>query len=66
MRRELVGEASTPLPQLTLDFGTDRCAQLRDVIPAGTLGEGRYRYRVLDEADDPLAELEFFVPPPSR
>jgi hypothetical protein len=33
-------------PVLEIDLEDDRCAQIRDVIPAETLGSGAYLYEV--------------------
>lgn len=44
--RRLVGAGTVDFPDQALETGDDRCAQLRDVIPGGTLGPGGYRYEV--------------------
>ena len=65
IERALVGESVVELPPLELDMAAERCAQLRDVIPAGTLGAGRYRYRITSVENDipvELAHIEFSVP----
>ncbi|MCP3980109.1 MAG: hypothetical protein GY716_12455, partial [bacterium] len=50
VERNLTGESVVPLPPVDLDLSEDRCAQLRDLVPANTLGPGHYRYelRVLE------------------
>jgi hypothetical protein len=46
VERRLVGEATTPLPPLDLDLRDEPCAQVRDLIPAGTFGAGRFVYEL--------------------
>ncbi len=46
LERRLSGETSVEFPAMDLDLGEDRCAQVRDLIPTGTLGPGRFRYEV--------------------
>jgi hypothetical protein len=49
--RTLVGEQETPVGSTQLDLRTDRCAQVLDLIPANTLGAGRYRFLVTVSSD---------------
>jgi VWFA-related protein len=49
--RTLVGEQETPVGSTQLDLGTDRCAQVLDLIPKNTLGAGRYRFLVTVSSD---------------
>jgi hypothetical protein len=70
LNRQLVGTSATPLPPVELEFGPDRCAQLRDLIPAATLGPGSYVYRILDPRSESdggplsvLAEVKFWIAP---
>jgi len=51
VERTLVGQSRVVFPALEFDLQNDRCAQIRDVIPAEVLGPGTYRYevRVLQE-----------------
>ena len=44
--RTLVGEQETPVGMTDLDLKAERCAQVVDLIPARTLGAGRYRFVV--------------------
>lgn len=44
--RRLVGETATEFPPVVLDFGEDRCVQIRDVVPAGTMTSGKFVYEV--------------------
>lgn len=44
--RRLVGAGELDFPLLELDLGPDRCVQLRDLVPANTIGPGLYRYEV--------------------
>lgn len=46
LSRFIVGEDRVPFPEMTLDFSEDRCIQFRDFIPASTLTEGKFDYRV--------------------
>jgi hypothetical protein len=46
VERQLVGETRSVFPSLEFDLDDDRCAQIRDVIPANMLGPGTYRYEV--------------------
>jgi len=66
VQRDLVGESVVELPPLSLNVSSERCAQLRDLIPAGTLGPGSYNYRISHAADEAVVELahvEFSVAP---
>jgi len=53
--RSLVGNTTVEFPDLEFDLAKDRCAQVRDVIPAGTLGPGEYRYEISVLRDGNLA-----------
>jgi hypothetical protein len=57
--RVLVGESVVELPPLSLNVTSDRCAQVRDLIPSGTLGPGSYRYGISHAADGTLEELAY-------
>ena len=64
--RVLVGESVVELPPLSLNVTSDRCAQVRDLIPSGTLGPGTYRYGIShaeNGALEELAHVEFSVAP---
>ena len=45
--RVLEGASPVDFPPLALDLGSERCGQVRDLIPAKTLGPGRYRYQIV-------------------
>jgi hypothetical protein len=45
--RVLQGDHPVDFPPLALDLGSERCGQVRDMIPAKTLGPGRYRYEIV-------------------
>jgi hypothetical protein len=45
--RVLEGASPVEFPPLALDLKDDRCGQVRDMIPAKTLGPGRYHYRIV-------------------
>ncbi len=64
--RVLVGESAVELPPLSLNVTSDRCAQVRDLIPSGTLGPGHYRYGITysgEGAAEELAHVSFSVAP---
>jgi hypothetical protein len=64
VERVLVGESVVDLPPLSLNVTSDRCAQVRDLIPSGTLGPGTYRYGISLAGDgtlEDLAQVEFSV-----
>lgn len=44
VERALTGSHSVAFPPITLDPDDSRCIQVRDVVPAGTLAPGAYRY----------------------
>ena len=44
--RTLVGVSSTPVGTTDLELGGERCGQVVDLIPAKTMGPGRYVFRV--------------------
>ena len=62
VERTLIGKTSADFRPMELDLGSERCAQIRDLIPAGTMTPGDFVYevRVLD-GDEELAaaRLEF-------
>jgi VWFA-related protein len=64
VERTLTGRHEESFPPLLLDLDEDRCAQVRDLLPADTLPPGYYRYEVrVSEQGEILHErsLEFFV-----
>jgi VWFA-related protein len=48
VERKLVGEENSfaPFGPMRLDLGDDRCAQIRDFIPAGSMSSGMFSYEV--------------------
>jgi VWFA-related protein len=48
VERKLVGEANSfaPFGPMKLDLGDDRCVQIRDFIPAGSMSTGMFSYEV--------------------
>jgi hypothetical protein len=44
--RKLVGETTVNFEPQKLDLGGDLCAQIRDLVPAKTMGVGEFRYEV--------------------
>jgi hypothetical protein len=49
--RTLVGEDTTPVGTTQLEAMKERCAQVVDLIPAKTLGAGRYRFIIAVSSD---------------
>ncbi len=46
IERSLSGQAKVPFALIEVEPGADRCVQIRDVIPAGTMGPGEFRYEI--------------------
>jgi VWFA-related protein len=46
VERVLAGETSASFRPMELEFGEERCAQIRDLIPAGTMTAGEFRYEI--------------------
>ncbi len=44
--RSLGGETTTEFAPMDIEFDDEPCVQIRDVIPAGTMTDGRFEYRV--------------------
>lgn len=71
--RQLKGETSVEFPALNMDMGEDRCAQIRDLVPAGSMSAepalpGEFKYLVtvsLAGADVASAERRFFAVSPA-
>jgi VWFA-related protein len=62
--REIVGLGLTTFPPIEVILDDGPCVQLRDVVPGGTLTEGRFAYRVLlldREREAARAETAFWV-----
>jgi hypothetical protein len=70
IERRLVGETEAPFTNLELSDSGIRCIQLRDIIRAGTLTEGRFTYelRVVDKTERELttSTLEFSAVDPNQ
>jgi VWFA-related protein len=51
VERALIGDTAVEFPLLQFELAGERCAQIRDLIPAGSLRPGPYRYvmRVLHD-----------------
>ncbi len=68
--RRLVGETEAPFADLDLSDSEIRCVQLRDIIRAGTMTEGRFTYelKVVDKTDRELtaSTLEFAAVAPEQ
>jgi hypothetical protein len=66
--RTLVGETETPVGTTQLALGTDRCAQVVDLIPPNVLGAGSYRFVIRISSDGTeltRAERVLTVPEPT-
>jgi VWFA-related protein len=44
VERTLIGDTAVEFPSLEFELAAERCAQIRDLIPAGSLRPGPYRY----------------------
>ena len=63
--RVLEGASPVEFPPLSLDLNDERCGQVRDMIPAKTLGPGRYHYRIVVREEGSvigMGETSFVVP----
>ena len=69
VERRLVGETEAPFTDLELSDSGIRCIQLRDIIRAGTMTEGRFTYelKVVDKSNRELtaSSLEFAAVDPN-
>jgi len=64
VERRLVGESAAAFPAMALEFQPrERCTQIRDMIPAGAMTEGRFSYeiRVLDGETEVASGTTAFV-----
>ena len=68
VERKLVGATSVDFPTEGLDLGEDRCALFSDLIRAGTMTPGGFRYevRVLDETEELASGTTEFTVVPSE
>jgi hypothetical protein len=65
--RTLYGEQETPVGTTQLDLSTERCGQVVDLIPAHSLGAGRYRFVITVSSDgNELARGERTLVMPER
>jgi VWFA-related protein len=64
VERKLSGDSGSfaPFGPMELDLGDDRCVQIRDFIPAGSMSTGLFRYevRVLDNDQELAAAVRTF------
>ena len=64
VERKLLGESGSfaPFGPMELDLGEDRCAQIRDFIPAGSMSSGLFRYevRVVDKDQELASAVRTF------
>jgi len=65
VERRLVGaeSSSAPFGTLRLDLGGERCAQIRDFIPAGSMSSGMFSYeiRVFDKKTEVASTVRQFA-----
>jgi hypothetical protein len=62
VERTLRGATGVSFPAMDVEEGDDRCAQVRDIIPAGTLGEGEFHYEVVvATGEEPTRSERTFV-----
>jgi VWFA-related protein len=65
VERTLLGDAESfaPFGPLKLEFGDDRCAQIQDYIPAGSMSSGMFSYeiRVLDKKEELASTVRQFA-----
>ena len=68
VERRLEGETAVEFPALDMDMGADRCAQIRDLIPAGSMaaepgsvGSFKYVVAISTTVDLAKAERSFFA-----
>jgi hypothetical protein len=70
IERRLIGETEAPFTDLELSDSGIRCIQLRDIIRAGTMTEGRFTYelKVVDKSARELtaSSLEFAAVDPAQ
>jgi hypothetical protein len=64
VERKLQGEGDSfaPFGPMELDLGADRCAQIRDFIPAGSMSSGMFSYevRVFDKQKEVASTVRKF------
>ena len=59
VERQLVGQSAVTFPPISLEPSGDPCAQVRDMIPAATLGTGSFQYVVtVLRGEEPLAKAQ--------
>lgn len=46
LERRLEGETAVEFPSMDVDMGADRCVQVRDLVPAGSMTSGHFRYEI--------------------
>ncbi len=63
VERKLTGEGLVEFPPIELQPSEDPCSQVRDMIPAGTMGAGTFRYeiRVLEGGEEVARGERTFV-----
>lgn len=61
VQRALIGPSGTAFPPLDMPFGGAACTQVRDVIPAGSLGPGTYTYEIGVEGKNEKVSRGFAV-----
>jgi VWFA-related protein len=63
VERRLSGDSSADFPPAELDLADDRCAQIRDLVPSGTMTEGQFRYtvRIIDRSHEIASSTHSFT-----
>jgi VWFA-related protein len=61
VHRVLTGGSETTFPPIEISFKDAPCAQVRDVIPANTLGAGRFTYTITVEGREGSESRTFVV-----
>jgi VWFA-related protein len=67
VQRVLSGNSEIDFPQLSVDLNEDHCAQVRDLVPENSLGNGYYRYEIRVLRDGKVVDeglRDFFVGSP--
>ncbi|MCP3980110.1 MAG: hypothetical protein GY716_12460 [bacterium] len=63
VERSLSGDTSVDFEPMQVELDGERCAQIRDLIPAGTMTEGSFEYevRILNVGDEPITHTTDFI-----
>lgn len=63
VERRLIGDSTAEFEPLELDLAEERCAQVRDFVPAKTMTPGAFKYeiRVLDQEEELASSVRDFA-----